>query len=564
MKKKLLLCLLLCSLFISVSATSTQFLFDNEKIFNKKGKSEDISNKFNSSYQLNETSNVDEYAEYKELVKQATYYLLGPANNVDETAESYIKRKNAFGDMRYQPDIPKLEDGSYDLDSEEAADDFFTSYVLWNIFVLFNDQEIIYKQFDSVQIAPTEDGFVGFILLNDVSMNVADEDTPMNYKTIVADLKIYYLFKEYKGEYKLYYMYGEYDDSLESFNEDISNKEYRGVNSINQYDSSFKELYDFSKANALTSKDVQTIYNNNGDNIVIFNTMKEQSVSVSANGMFITKDLVITTWSYIEESLLNGSFLTVKDTKGNFLDIEGIVTVDIDKDIAVLKVSGSNSKGVTFGSLPEVEDAVLLISSKTGSTVSANIGIIISNDNLLTTTIPTVSFEEGAPLFNVKGEVVGMNSSQVVNSSLSKSYTNKYLIELQNKFKNMDINTVTYVTFEELKNNYFVSYEQDKVVNDVDKEIWDKYSKIGDLENSIGLDLVKASYKDNVLSLRYKNKLSKLFSNMQLSYTFVTNLKADNYKEIINESNKKVYSSDEYRITIMSEFDYLIIVIAEM
>ena len=155
-----------------------------------------------------------------------------------------------------------------------------------------------------------------------------------------------------------------------------------------------------------------------------------------------------------------------------------------------------------------------------------------------------------------------MNSSKVVNSSLSKSYTTKYLIELQNKFKGME--EVSYISFDELKNSYFVSYGNDKVVNDIDKEVWNRYKTIGDLENSVPIELVKASYKDNVLSLRYKNNLNKLFDNMQLATTFIINLKKDNYKEIINEANKKVYSTDEYRVTIMSEFNYLIIVIAEL
>ena len=192
MKKKLLIRLLFCSFVISVSASSTKFLFDNEKIFNSKGKSESVSQKFDSSYKLDGEQNVDEYSKEKELVKQATYYLLGPANNIDETAESYIKRQNAFGDMRYQPDIPKQEDGELDLDSEEAGDDFVASYVTWNMFVLFNDLEIVYKQFDDVQIIPTEDGFIGLIVLNGVSMNVADEEVPMEFDTITADLKIYY------------------------------------------------------------------------------------------------------------------------------------------------------------------------------------------------------------------------------------------------------------------------------------------------------------------------------------------------------------------------------------
>ena len=120
------------------------------------------------------------------------------------------------------------------------------------------------------------------------------------------------------------------------------------------------------------------------------------------------------------------------------------------------------------------------------------------------------------------------------------------------------------MTFEELKNNYFVSYKDDKVVNKIDEDVWNKYKKIGNLEKSINIELVKASYKDNVLSLRYKNTLNKLFSNMQLANNFISELKKEKYKEVINESNKKVYVKDKYRVTIMSEFDYLIVVIAEL
>ena len=217
-----------------------------------------------------------------------------------------------------------------------------------------------------------------------------------------------------------------------------------------------------------------------------------------------------------------------------------------EKDIAILKVNNGKGTSVKFGNTPNVEDAVILISSKTGSNVSANIGILVSNDKELTTTIPTLKYEEGAPLFNSKGEVVGMNSSKVTNSSLSKAYSNKYLIELQNKFKNID--EVTYISFEELKNNYFVSYKDDKVVNKIDEDVWNKYKKIGNLEKSINIELVKASYKDNVLSLRYKNTLNKLFSNMQLANNFISELKKDKYKEVINESNKKVYVKDKYDI----------------
>ncbi len=561
MKKNLIIITVFSIVFIySVSASTSTFKFNSKNIFNNKNKSEEISDKFNSSYKLEPLEEDEQTNEYKELVRQATYYLLGPANNAEESAESYIKRKKTFGEMRYQPEIPTLENGELDLNSEEALDESFTSYIIPNFFLLIDNFDIDYKQFDNIEVAIVDDGFIGVATLDNIKMKVADEEKPKEFKTIEADLKLYYLFKEYKGEYYLYYMYGEYDNSLEKYNEEIANEEYSGVHGINLYDSKWSELYDFSNVNKLTKQDLQKIYNNSKNNIVIFNAMYDQSSIASANGMFINEDLVVTTWSYLEKALLRANSLTVKDANDNYLTIDGVVTIDVDKDLAVLKVSGGKANGVKFGTTPKVEDAVILISSKTGAELSTNVGITISIDNLITTTIPTVDSEEGAPLFNAKGEVIGMNNSNVINSSISKAYLNKYLIKLQEKFQN---NTdVSYVPFDELKNSYYVKYGTDKVVNNIDEKVWNKYKKIGDLENSINAELIKVSYEDNVLSLRYKNNLKQFFGNMQLASKFINELKNDNYEELVNETNKKVYTNDNYRVTIMSEFNYLIIVIA--
>lgn len=561
MKKNLIIITVFSIVFIySVSASTSTFKFNSKNIFNNKNKSEEISDKFNSSYKLEPLEEDEQTNEYKELVRQATYYLLGPANNAEESAESYIKRKKTFGEMRYQPEIPTLENGELDLNSEEALDESFTSYIIPNFFLLIDNFDIDYKQFDNIEVAIVDDGFIGVATLDNIKMKVADEEKPKEFKTIEADLKLYYLFKEYKGEYYLYYMYGEYDNSLEKYNEEIANEEYSGVHGINLYDSKWSELYDFSNVNKLTKQDLQKIYNNSKNNIVIFNAMYDQSSIASANGMFINEDLVVTTWSYLEKALLRANSLTVKDANDNYLTIDGVVTIDVDKDLAVLKVSGGKANGVKFGTTPKAEDAVILISSKTGAELSTNVGITISIDNLITTTIPTVDSEEGAPLFNAKGEVIGMNNSNVINSSISKAYLNKYLIKLQEKFQN---NTdVSYVPFDELKNSYYVKYGTDKVVNNIDEKVWNKYKKIGDLENSINAELIKVSYEDNVLSLRYKNNLKQFFGNMQLASKFINELKNDNYEELVNETNKKVYTNDNYRVTIMSEFNYLIIVIA--
>lgn len=564
MKKKIF-CLIICMLFIlTVSAASSSFTFNGSEVFYSTNRSNDLALKFDQSYKISNEQEDENNDELKELVKKTTYYLLGPANNSNETSSNYIKRKNLFYDLRYAPDIPLDEKGELDSNSEEYKDDLYSGYLIPNIFTLFNDLEIIYNQINDVQIVTVDDGFYAKVTMSNVKMKIADEDNPINYKTISVDLDIYYYFKLYNNEYKLYYVYGEYSDEVEQYNNELSQQEYKGISSINTYNSSLSNLYDYSKLNKMSKSDINKIYNSNKSNVVMINAMNNQGISNSATGFFIDDSIVVTTWSFLEKALHNGTYLTMVDGNDKTLSLDGIVSIDVDNDYVVLKVSGSNAKGVQFGTKPEVESVAIMISSKTGLKLSINVGIVMSNDKEITNLISTTESEEGAPIFNDNGQVIGMNNSKITNAYFSKAYSIKTLSELQEKFKDMDISNISYISFEELKENYYVTYGTDKVVNEIDKKVWNRYKKIGDLENTITLDLVKASYKDGILSLRYKNNLSSIFSNIQLATSFTSQLKQDGYNIVINNSAKQVYSNDKYRVTIMSEFDYLIIVIAEM
>ena len=51
---------------------------------------------------------------------------------------------------------------------------------------------------------------------------------------------------------------------------------------------------------------------------------------------------------------------------------------------------------------------------------------------------------------------------------------------------------------------------------------------------------------------------------MQLAITFKEQLLEDGYKEVLNSSTKCIYENEEYKIIIMDEFDYLIIVMVKL
>ena len=78
------------------------------------------------------------------------------------------------------------------------------------------------------------------------------------------------------------------------------------------------------------------------------------------------------------------------------------------------------------------------------------------------------------------------------------------------------------------------------------------------------MELVKASYKDGIVSLRYKNNISDYISSMQLAASFKEQLVKDGYKEITNNPTKTIYKNNKYQVIIMDEFDYLIIVMVKL
>ena len=107
--------------------------------------------------------------------------------------------------------------------------------------------------------------------------------------------------------------------------------------------------------------------------------------------------------------------------------------------------------------------------------------------------------------------------------------------------------------------NFILLFISKNIVNSIPKSKWKKFKKIGNIENNIKMELVKASYKDNIVSLRYKNSISNYISSMQLAVSFKEQLINDGYKEILKSSSKCIYENRKYQIVIMEEFDYLIV-----
>lgn len=574
MKKILIgiITILLC--FISVYALTNNFSIDSSKLsFSMNSKKELVSNSFNNNYTLTHSisnNNEELEKEITELTKKTTYLLLGGFNNTNESNDEYYKRHQDYLAEGAYNSFPRDENttSGYDETIDNYSYATISEFAIPQMFFKFDEAKIQYSYYGDIRITVSNNLVISTILLPNVKMKEENSIDPMKYDTVVTNLVITYYFLKIGDEYKLAYLYGESGDELEGYFTELENKETNSsMYAVASYDSKLKDLYDYSKLDKLSDKDISKIYNKNKDNIVILNSYYNNYVVSSANGFFINDGLVVTTWNFVEKSLIEAQYITIKDNNDNNYEIDGIVTANPDTDIAVIKLKNKTNKKVTLGNYNnlEVEDPAITISSKTGVGLTTQKGIIISNDGYIQSSIPLTQSDEGSPLLDKDGNVIGINTAKQTNSSISYSINSEVLKEVQNKFNSLDFNSIDYITFDNLKEKfYYVKYNEELINNSVSKSKWKQYSKIGNIEETIKLELIKASYKDGAISLRYKNGISNYISSMQLSGAFKDKLVEQGYTEVLSGTKKCIYKNNKYQVIIMDEFDYLIIVMVKL
>lgn len=564
--KKCLLILIPLVTIISVSAVKFDFNVDLEKIFIKDNRTNKVSDELDSTYQINYEEKDETNKEYEKLTKEATYLLLGDGDNNDESVEDYLKRKTDYLDMMYNPKLPKDESNplGVDTNSQEYKDSVVAGITIPSMFYLIDDLNIRYNSFGNINIVPNEDGFISRINIPNILFDDVDSENPREYKEVNTNLTIYYIFKKYGKEYKLYYILGETDDDVEEYIDNKTKEENNGIlNSKVPNINDMSDVYDYSNLEKLTNEELNNIYNNNINKVMIINTFYDKAIINSASGFMLTDKVLVTSWTSLKNSLIKGQFIEIRNNN-KIYTLEGIITVDEKSDLALLKISDYDGTGVKLGNSKDVkvEDAVISIGTKTGNKVSTTTGIVISNKNNIQSLIPITESDVGGPLFNINGEVIGINNNLSINSSISYSTKIDCLKELQDelsKDKNIKV-----VSFDKMKENYYYIRNNDEIVkNDISDKKWNEFSKIGKLQDSFFLPIKKVSYKDNILSVRYKNEIKSIFPSSYFINTYIKNLIDEGYSEVLNNTNKKIYENKKYEIIIMEEFDYIIVVMVK-
>ena len=543
-----------------VLAKTEGFVINNTSTFENKQNS--INAYFESDYNIINNNQQDDDKELREqlieLTKKTTYLLLGEANAKEESSEDYYKRHKDYLNLRYNPDVP--EDSSnvlgLDMNSQEYKDDVLSGITVPTIFLKMEELGIKYSSFGDIKVSIIDDNkAVGEITLPDVTIKEQDEEDPMKYNLIQTDLNIYYTFKKLNGEFKLLFLYGETNDKikqeLEKGNENVGT-----LSKNSDYNSQLEDVYDFSKSDAVTDETINKIYANNNSNIVYLNSEYNLGVVATANGFFINKGIIVTTYNYIEQTLLKAQTITIRDSDGNIYELE---------DIAVLKIKNANNTYVEIQNNDiQKEDAIISINSKNGVGLSYSKGIIIVANKEIQTSIPITSELQGSPLFDTQGKLVGMINSQKINSNISYATKANIIKQYYDKFSNVGYENIKSVPFEELKEKYYIKYKEENIVNNVPNDKIKEFSKIDNINEVIGLDLVKGSYKNNIITLRYKNNVHEYINTMQITSSLRVNLKNNGFNEKYVSDSKIIYENGKNQIIIMKEFDYLIIVMVKV
>lgn len=556
MKKILItiITIVLCTVTVFAAAksftiTSTNLSFNNSK---QKAITKEFNKKYDLSYKI---SSKDEELkqEITSLAKKVTYLFLGEMNEDEETPEEYYNRHKEYLKLRYAPKIPKDENSftGYDEKSQEYKDDLVSGAVVPNLFLTINELKIKYNTFGDIRVVETDGGMLAISNIPNIKLKVASTDNPKEYELQETNLSLLYYFKKNGTDYQLYYLSGEtYNDEADEI---TSN-------------SNLNLAYDYSKLNSLTQTDIENVTNIGKENVMYLTSNYNNYVVGHANAIVINKGLLVTTWSFIEEALINAQYITIIDSNNNTHQLDGIVTANINGDLAVLKLKAETPTNIKIANSDKVtsSDPSILVSYQPGKTTTRK-GIVTANDGYIQTSIPITLEEVGSPILDKDGNLIGMTKKEMLNTSTSVSIPSNALKEVQDLFNNIEFNKIKTVSFDKLKENYYyVKYEEEIEKTSIPEKVWDRYKEIGNIDKTINIDLVKSSYKNKVLSLRYKNNAKEYIPTMQLVSSFTNKLKEQGYKKVSESNTKVIYKNNKYQVTIMEEFDYLIIVMVKL
>jgi tetratricopeptide (TPR) repeat protein len=157
---------------------------------------------------------------------------------------------------------------------------------------------------------------------------------------------------------------------------------------------------------------------------------------IDSNGIIATNYHVISKWLEALENIL-----FIKMENGAYFPIEELLTSDEENDIAIFKVEGKELPTVKLATdyEPKQGEGVIVIGSPIGLETTVSDGIISNirgKGGLIQITAPISPGSSGSPIFNSKGEIIGVATFLIQGGqNLNFAIPVKYVATLLNESK---------------------------------------------------------------------------------------------------------------------------------
>ncbi len=405
---------------------------------------------------------------------------------------------------------------------------------------------ISYDYIKIIRVVSFSEGDLAFLYLDDVQVNDS-----------IQDVIFVYWFKDQK----LFYPRIVIEEDLEAYFDSVIEEEDAGrINGGSYKGLSLLKNEDVVDDAFLSSFFVQHVHSN-----VQITGLKQDGISSYGSGFLISSGVVVTSWTLLLEMLQKQAYIYVSDADGQAYKISGVISLQVDYDVVVLKLDRETKQAVTFGdSLSlEVDDSLFLINSNNNHYYSIRYGSFVTEEKgRLHNLFALNKNDVGSALYNKDGLVVGMNTTTILYSEQSIANSTNYLVALQNT-----LNEVGYANIESTSLDLFFTFyyyplkEEEKRLSISMEELY-LLQGIGDLQ-TISLPLVKASKEDGILSLRYKNTIGYSMDTLYLAALYEESLVREGYTKQYSSLHKKIYRNDKYRIILKENMNYFVLLIME-
>lgn len=153
----------------------------------------------------------------------------------------------------------------------------------------------------------------------------------------------------------------------------------------------------------------------NGAIVTIVTGVDDKPIALGTGFIVSTDGVIVTNYHVIK----TGNVAAAKFPDGSVLKVDGVVAADKNRDLAIIKVHGKLFHTLPLGDSDQIQigQDVVAIGNPLGLELTVSNGILsgVRTDEkeggkFLQTTAPISHGSSGGPLFNMRGQVIGINS----------------------------------------------------------------------------------------------------------------------------------------------------------